>query len=128
MKTSNDCRKRALPISFLLVAAFAASSCGGEAALVPPPPPPLPPASPAEVQPRAEARADAGMVVSPRPLTTDEGMWLLNDFPSDRLAKLHGFGPGQEWLDHVRLSSVRMLLARRANSASHSMPSRVWRR
>ena len=35
-------------------------------------------------------------------------MWLLNDFPSDRLAKLHGFAPTQEWLDHVRLSAVRL--------------------
>jgi len=106
MNPSNDRPKRGLFL--FLVTAFSAASCGGETALVPPPPPPLPPASPAEVQPRAQAQAEAGVLVSPRPLTTDEGMWLLNDFPSDRLAKLHGFGPSQEWLDHVRLSSVRI--------------------
>lgn len=38
----------------------------------------------------------------------DEGMWLFNDFPSERLGREHGFEPTQEWLDHVRLSSVRL--------------------
>ena len=37
----------------------------------------------------------------------DEGMWLYNAFPSDRLQKQYGFSPTQEWLDHLRLSSVR---------------------
>ena len=41
-------------------------------------------------------------------LTSDEGMWLLNEFPSERLARRHGFGPDQAWLDEVRLSSVRL--------------------
>jgi hypothetical protein len=45
---------------------------------------------------------------SPPPPLTDEGMWLLNDFPSDRLARLHGFRPTEEWLEHVRLSAVRL--------------------
>jgi V8-like Glu-specific endopeptidase len=35
-------------------------------------------------------------------------MWLLNDFPSKRVAELYGFGPTEAWLDHVRLSSVRL--------------------
>jgi V8-like Glu-specific endopeptidase/molybdenum-dependent DNA-binding transcriptional regulator ModE len=35
-------------------------------------------------------------------------MWLLNDFPSERLGKLHGFSPSQEWLDHVRMSAARV--------------------
>ena len=95
---------RPLAVLFCLFA-FA---CGGERALVPPPPPPLPPESPTPLRAVQEARADAGAQPSPRPLTTDEGMWLLNDFPSDRLAKLHGFAPTQEWLDHVRLSAVRL--------------------
>lgn len=38
----------------------------------------------------------------------DEGMWLFNDFPSERLGREHGFEPTQEWLDHVRLSSARL--------------------
>ena len=37
----------------------------------------------------------------------DEGMWLYNAFPKDRVEKQYGFLPTQEWLDHLRLSSVR---------------------
>lgn len=37
----------------------------------------------------------------------DEGMWLYNAFPGDRVQKQYGFSPTQEWLDHLRLSSVR---------------------
>ena len=37
----------------------------------------------------------------------DEGMWLYNAFPIDRVQKQYGFSPTQEWLDHLRLSSVR---------------------
>jgi len=38
----------------------------------------------------------------------DEGMWLLDNFPSDRVEKLYGFRPDQHWLDRVRLSAVRL--------------------
>jgi hypothetical protein len=34
-------------------------------------------------------------------------MWLYNAFPKDRVQKQYGFLPTQEWLDHLRLSSVR---------------------
>jgi hypothetical protein len=37
----------------------------------------------------------------------DEGMWLYNAFPKDRVEKQYGFLPTQTWLDHLRLSSVR---------------------
>ena len=37
----------------------------------------------------------------------DEGMWLYNAFPKDKVEKAYGFKVTQEWLDHVRLSSVR---------------------
>ncbi len=37
----------------------------------------------------------------------DEGMWLYNAFPKDRVQKEYGFLPTQEWLDHLRFSSVR---------------------
>jgi hypothetical protein len=37
----------------------------------------------------------------------DEGMWLYNNFPKERVEKQYGFLPTQEWLDHLRLSSVR---------------------
>src|SRR5579884_2660290 len=37
----------------------------------------------------------------------DEGMWLYNAFPKDKVKAKYGFAPDQQWLDHVRLSSVR---------------------
>ena len=37
----------------------------------------------------------------------DEGMWLFNAFPKDKVKVKYGFEPSQQWLDHVRLSSVR---------------------
>src|SRR5947209_11599766 len=37
----------------------------------------------------------------------DEGMWLYNAFPKDKVKAKYGFAPDQQWLDHVRLGSVR---------------------
>jgi hypothetical protein len=37
----------------------------------------------------------------------DEGMWTYNNFPVDRVRKTYGFAPSPEWLDHLRLASVR---------------------
>ena len=39
--------------------------------------------------------------------TADEGMWLYNASPKDRIKSKYGFELTQQWLDHVRLSSVR---------------------
>lgn len=39
--------------------------------------------------------------------TADEGMWLYNEAPKDKIKAKYGFEVTQEWLDHVRLSSVR---------------------
>jgi hypothetical protein len=47
----------------------------------------------------------AGWVTAGR---ADEGMWTVNNFPADKVHKAYGFRPGQAWLDHVRLSSVRL--------------------
>jgi len=87
------------------------SGCGGsERALVPPLPPAAPPSDqgqPAAAIDKSDPRSSP--TGSPaRPLTSDEGMWLLNDFPADRLGKLHGFSPSQEWLDHVRSAAARV--------------------
>ncbi len=41
------------------------------------------------------------------PAFADEGMWLFNAFPKDKIQAKYGFEPSQEWLDHVRLSSAR---------------------
>src|SRR5437660_10786277 len=48
----------------------------------------------------------------------DEGMWLYNAFPKDRVQKQYGFLPTQQWLDHLRLS-----LARFNNASSGSCGS-----
>ncbi len=37
----------------------------------------------------------------------DEGMWLFNAFPKDKVQAKYKFAPDQAWLDHVRLSSAR---------------------
>src|SRR6476661_10048604 len=37
----------------------------------------------------------------------DEGMWLYNAPPKDAIKAKYGFEVTQQWLDHVRLSSVR---------------------
>ena len=40
-------------------------------------------------------------------LCADEGMWLYNQFPKQAFKAKYGFEPSEEWLKHVRLSSVR---------------------
>src|SRR5438045_6849 len=42
-----------------------------------------------------------------KPLLADEGMWLFNAFPREKVKAQYGFLPTQAWLDHVRQSSVR---------------------
>lgn len=39
--------------------------------------------------------------------TADEGMWLYNEAPKEKIKAKYGFELTQQWLDHVRLSSVR---------------------
>jgi hypothetical protein len=39
--------------------------------------------------------------------SADEGMWLYNEAPKDKIKARYGFDLTQQWLDHVRLSSVR---------------------
>ncbi len=38
----------------------------------------------------------------------EEGMWTFNNFPFDSIEKSYGFRPSGAWLDHLRLSSVRL--------------------
>ena len=37
-----------------------------------------------------------------------EGMWLYNAVPKDKIKAKYGFDISQSWLDHLRLSSVRL--------------------
>src|SRR5262249_40356188 len=39
--------------------------------------------------------------------SADEGMWLYNNFPKDKVKAAYGFETTQQFLDHLRLSSVR---------------------
>jgi len=41
-------------------------------------------------------------------LHAEEGMWTINNFPADKVKAQYGFTPTKEWLDHVRLSAVRL--------------------
>lgn len=41
------------------------------------------------------------------PAYSDEGMWLLNDPPRERLKEKYGFELTDTWLEHARLASVR---------------------
>jgi hypothetical protein len=38
----------------------------------------------------------------------EEGMWTFNQFPAAKVRQMYGFSPTQQWLDHVRLASVRL--------------------
>jgi hypothetical protein len=49
----------------------------------------------------------AGGLVCLRPALADEGMWTFDNPPLKLLQERYGFTPTREWLDHVRLSSVR---------------------
>ncbi len=46
-------------------------------------------------------------LLSTRPASGDEGMWTFDNPPLQQLKERYGFTPTEEWLDHIRLSSVR---------------------
>lgn len=45
--------------------------------------------------------------MAPAPTFGDEGMWLFSNPPRAQLKAKYSFDPTDEWLDHLRLSSVR---------------------
>jgi len=49
----------------------------------------------------------AALVLMTSPAPAEEGMWTFTNPPSKLLQEKYGFTPTQEWLDHVRLSSIR---------------------
>jgi len=49
----------------------------------------------------------AVLLVMPLTGSPDEGMWTFDNPPLKQLKERYNFEPTQEWLDHVRLSSVR---------------------
>jgi hypothetical protein len=42
------------------------------------------------------------------PARAEEGMWTFNDFPSAKVKQQYGFEPSPAWLEHLRLSSIRL--------------------
>jgi len=42
------------------------------------------------------------------PSSADEGMWTVHDFPSGRVKESHDVDIGQEWLERVQKSTVRL--------------------
>ncbi len=50
----------------------------------------------------------AAPLLASMPAKAEEGMWTFNRFPTDKVKQAYGFAPDQKWLDHVRLSSVRL--------------------
>ena len=52
--------------------------------------------------------AAATLMLLAGPLAADEGMWTLDNPPLKQLKEKYGFEPTPAWLEHVRLSSVRV--------------------
>src|SRR5687767_5789186 len=57
---------------------------------------------------RLRSLACLALIGSASAAFADEGMWTFNNFPADKVKAKYGWSPTQEWLDHVRLSSVRI--------------------
>jgi hypothetical protein len=51
------------------------------------------------------------------PLSADEGMWPFNQFPREAVNTKHKFDVAPEFLDHLRLSSVRLTGSRGAGGS-----------
>jgi len=54
------------------------------------------------------ALAACGLLAACVPLRADEGMWTFDNPPTAQLESKYHFTPTKEWLDHVRLSCVRL--------------------
>jgi hypothetical protein len=50
----------------------------------------------------------AALVIAAPVVRAEEGMWTFDNPPLKQLAAKYNFHPTQEWLDHLRLSSVRL--------------------
>src|SRR5579872_2222893 len=48
------------------------------------------------------------LLLSVAPSRADEGMWTFDNLPLKLLQEKYHFKPTKEWLDHVRLSCVRL--------------------
>ena len=62
-------------------------------------------------------------ILIPARTGADEGMWTFDNFPADRVGRAYGFTPSPQWLDRVRLASLRLLPA--GCSASFVSPNGI---
>ncbi len=58
--------------------------------------------------PRPLAAALLALALAPPAARADEGMWTFDAFPREAVQKKYGFSPTDAWLEHARLSSVRL--------------------
>src|SRR3954471_9367365 len=56
---------------------------------------------------RAAMMAAALTVAATPQLRGDEGMWTFDNLPVKLLKERYDFTPKQDWIDHLRLASVR---------------------
>src|SRR5215467_2682097 len=47
------------------------------------------------------------LLAATKPSAADEGMWTLDNPPAKQLEEKYKFTPNAQWLDHIRLASVR---------------------
>ena len=57
---------------------------------------------------RSVAILAAAVLAAAPVIRAEEGMWTFDNPPLKQLAAKYNFHPTQEWLDHLRLSSVRL--------------------
>lgn len=90
---------------FLTIALLSGACASGGSA------PPTQAATPAMVPPETVvvevAAPAAGLELEPGRFDTGK-MWTFENPPLDYFEEAYGFRPSQEWLDHVRLSSLRL--------------------
>jgi len=57
---------------------------------------------------RCTAFVAAALIAASPAIRAEEGMWTFDNPPLKQLAAKYNFHPSQAWLDHLRLSSVRL--------------------
>jgi hypothetical protein len=48
------------------------------------------------------------LLAAAMPAHADEGMWTYDNFPTAKMRAKYGWAPDRAWLDHARLSSIRL--------------------
>ncbi len=46
-------------------------------------------------------------LINASPIFADEGMWTFDNLPTKQWKERYNFEPSQEWIDHIRLASLR---------------------